>query len=152
MTVDEKQEEIDKILAEIAPLNHKRTELSLFLDIARRKYNESYDSAYREEIDGYLKKIKGLDQDINPLYSKLRSYQTRYYIEYEHEVYNTYSKKSIERKSETLFLTNDCNFDSYKNGWDLSTEDSKNLLNELGGIMNLRVSNYTIWGIKKIDE
>jgi hypothetical protein len=152
MILQERQECLNTVFHDIESMNRRRAFVSTKYVLAHEQFDRTFSEADKKEIEKYKTELDNIDQQVMPLYRRLRDIQTRYLVEYEGELVDPLTgKPSLNRYKEELYFLLNCEIDTFNNGWNLEQCHSQELLYEIADfLLQHRFSKFFIRNIKKL--
>ena len=152
MTLLERNKYLQEIYFDIEGINMRRAYISVMYITARDKFAKTGDVEDRQQMDSYKNELKSIAEIVLSRAEWLRTNQDRYLVEYDGEVTDAEGKTFFKRHKVELFLLNDCDIDTFANGWDLEKgEGQQEILYEVADfLLQYRMTNFFVLNIKKI--
>ena len=150
MNPQDRIHELQSIEAELLPLRQEATFLKAQFAFTKERYSKTYAESDKKQLVDLESKISPLDAKINPLALRAQSLRIKYLIEYEGQYQDYTGNLRTQVFSEYFHLVNDCQIDTFANGW-YNLEPCMPLINEVcETIYQQRFSQGAIRQIKKV--
>lgn len=147
--------EIQHLLTQIIPLQSEKISIETKLIFDKENYLKTSDESKREEFINGQNSLSELEEQLQPLQSRLRELQIKYIIQYKCEFFDPRSNTNYwETCVEELYFQNDCNINTFENSWGNYTQipNSSKLLQEVYYfLLTFRFSKFTILNVRKIN-
>lgn len=145
----QKKEQFSKVFADQQSFTMRRAYVATMY--AMMKEERSAKTSY-PLLERYRQELAAIDEEGSVRYAALRQLQNRYRVEYETEERDDTTARLKDKVScEELYLFNDCEIDTYANGWDMEDAATQDLLYEVAGfLLQFKSSRYLITNIKRL--
>jgi predicted nucleic acid-binding Zn-ribbon protein len=152
MILQERQEYLNTVFHNIEGINRRRTYISTQYAIAHERFDRTLSEADRDAIEKYQVELENIEDQVSPLFKKLRDIQTRYLVEFDGEsIDNITNRTSMHRYTEELYFLTNCEIDTFIYEWDIEEEDAQELLYEIADfLLQHRFTKFFIRNIKRL--
>lgn len=147
MILGERHEILQRSVESLSGLSCRRAYVSTLYAAARNRYRQGQQDADWKQMGIYENQLIQVEEFMAPRMAELRAMQTRYQVEYEAAC----EGNTTQRYCEQLYCVNFCNIDTYKDGWNLESIGTQDLLYEITEFLLIhRFDRFLILQVKRM--
>lgn len=152
--IADKKRKFDEAFSSLKGFNMRRAFISTQFGLTKARHLVRNSETSYAEFEKFRSELSLIDEEAKIRFPILRKYQTRYLVEYEMEERDVKSRRLIDRVcSEQLLLFNDCELDTFENGWNMEDSATQDLLYEIADfILTYKTGKYLIKNVRKLQD
>lgn len=150
----EREQRFNEAFAALKGFNMRRAFISTQCGLMKARHLSLKTESTYNEFEKFRRELSLIDEESKDKFPLLRKYQTRYLVEYETEERDVKSKRLGDHiNSEQLLFFNDCELNTFENGWNIEDSATQDLLYEIAEfILKYKTGKYLIKNVRKLQD